>query len=251
MGVVMKKLDDKKIIPCIIFSNNTSFAYKVRLKLDTMGISAEYKHQFSQLLDFVIENQEGLVFISTKSKRCQEYIERYAASQAGRNLSFIFLKDNVDLGIKTDNQFSFVASYESLQDLLPTIFAKSNTRRYLTPTISPEEIDKYLSIVLKSFRVSAQHLGYYYIKDCVQLLSGDKAGEYTTIKDVYKIIATKYNKLTANIEKSIRVCINKSYQKANDMYDTVFNSEKLSNLSFINFLVEKTKQMNSTISTNE
>ena len=247
----MKRIEEKKVIPCIIFSNNTSFAYKLRLKLDLLGISAEYKYKFSQLLDFVIENQEGLVFVSTKSKRCQEYLDKYAKSQAGRNLSFIFLKDDVELGVEIDNQFSFITSYDTLQDLLPTVFAKSSTRKYLTPTISPEEIDKYLSIILKSFRVSAQHLGYHYIKDCVQLLTSDRDGEYTAIKDVYKIIASKYNKLTASIEKSIRVCINKSYQKANDVYDTVFNTEKLSNLSFINFLVEKTKQMNSTISTNK
>ena len=246
----MRKVEEKKVIPCIIFSNNTSFAYKLRLKLDTLGLTAEYKYKFSQLLDFVIENQEGIVFVSTKSKRCQEYLEKYATCQAGRNLSFVFLKDDVDVGVKTDNQFSFITSYDSLQDILPTILNKSNTRKYLTPTISPEEIDKYLSIILKSFRVSAQHLGYHYIKECVQLLTSDKNGEYTAIKDVYKIIASKYNKLTASIEKSIRVCINKSYQKANVVYDTVFSSEKLSNLSFINFLVEKTKQMNSTVSTN-
>lgn len=247
----MKNIEEKKVIPCIIFSNNTSFAYKVRLKLDSLGISAEYKHKFSQLLDFVIENQEGMVFISTKSQRCQSYLEKYASSQAGRNLSFVFLKDDIELGVETDNQFSFIASYDCLQDVLPTIFAKSNTRKYLTPTISPEEVDKYLSIILKSFRVSAQHLGYHYIKDCVQLLTSDRNGEYTAIKDVYKIIASKYNKLTASIEKSIRVCINKSYEKANAVYDTIFNTEKLSNLSFINFLVEKTKQMNSTVSTNK
>lgn len=247
----MKNIEEKKIIPCIIFSNNTSFAYKVRLKLDSLGISAEYKHKFSQLLDFVIENQEGMVFISTKSQRCQSYLEKYASSQAGRNLSFVFLKDDIELGVETDNQFSFIASYDCLQDVLPTILAKSNTRKYLTPTISPEEVDKYLSIILKSFRVSAQHLGYHYIKDCVQLLTSDRNGEYTAIKDVYKIIASKYNKLTASIEKSIRVCINKSYEKANAVYDTIFNNEKLSNLSFINFLVEKTKQMNSTVSTNK
>ena len=65
----MKKINDKKELPCIIFSNNRSFAYKLRLKLNDLGIKTEYKDRFSQLLDFVIENSEGMVFVSTKSKR--------------------------------------------------------------------------------------------------------------------------------------------------------------------------------------
>lgn len=247
----MKKINDKKELPCIIFSNNRSFAYKLRLKLNDLGIKTEYKDRFSQLLDFVIENSEGMVFVSTKSKRCKDYIEKYAASQAGRNLSFIFLEDENELEYCSDNCFSFTTSYDKIQEVLPSIFAKSNTRKYITPSVSPEEIDKYLSIVLKSFRVSAQHLGYYYIKDCVQLLSSDNKDDYTSIKDVYKTIATKYNKLTSSIEKSIRVCINKSYQKANDIYDSIFDSEKVSNLSFINFLVEKTKEISMVASTDE
>lgn len=246
----MKKINEKKQMPCIIFSNNRSFAYKLRLKLNDLGITSEYKYRFSQLLDFVIENNEGMVFVSTKSQRCKEYIEKYASSQAGRNLSFIFFQDDNELDYSSDNCFSFTTTFDKVQDILPNIMAKSNTRKYVTPTVSPEEIDKYLSIVLKSFRVSAQHLGYYYIKDCVQLLSSSK-DNYTSIKEVYKIIAGKYNKLTSSIEKSIRVCINKSYQKANSVYDSVFESEKVSNLSFINFLVEKTKEISTVASTNK
>jgi hypothetical protein len=181
---------------------------------------------------------------------CQKYLEKYASSQAGRNISFIFLNDDGDVKVKADNQFSFVLNFAEIQERLPEILAKSKTRRYLTPSINPEEIDKHLSIILKGFKISSQHLGYQYLKDCVQLLSGENKDQYTTIKEVYKIIAGKYNKLTSSIEKSIRVCINKSYQKANDIYDSVFSSEKLSNLSFINFLVEKTKQMNSVATTN-
>jgi hypothetical protein len=245
----MKKNNDKKEMPCIIFSNNRSFAYKLRLKLSDLGIKSEYKDRLSQLLDFVIENTEGMVFVSTKSRRCKEYLEKYASSQAGRNLSFVFFQDDNDLEFNSDNCFSFITTYEKVQDILPTILAKSNTRKYITPTVSPEEIDKYLSIILKSFRVSAKHLGYYYIKDCVQLLSCDCKDDYTSIKDVYKTIAGKYNKLTSSIEKSIRVCISKSYQKANDVYNSIFESEKVSNLTFINFLVEKTKNISTIAST--
>ncbi len=245
----MKKSNVKKEIPCIIFSNNRSFAYKLRLKLNDLGLKSEYKDRFSQLLDFVIENNEGMVFVSTKSRRCKEYLEKYASSQAGRNLSFVFFQDDNELLYNSDNSFSFTTTFDKLQDILPNIFAKTNTRKYVTPSISPEEIDKYLSIVLKSFRVSAQHLGYYYIKDCVQLLSSSGRDNYTSIKDVYKTIAGKYNKLTSSIEKSIRVCISKSYQKANNVYDGVFDCEKVSNLTFINFLVEKTKEISTVAST--
>lgn len=244
----MKETKEKSEMPCIIFSNNRSFAYKVRLKLSDLGIKSQYKNKFLHLLDFIIENEEGLVIISTKSRLCQKYLERYARSQAGRNISFVFLKNDVEVSVATDNQFSFITTYEQLQEQLPVILAKSSTRKYQTPTILPEQIDKCLTIVLKSFRVSTQHLGYYYVKDCVQLLSGDKKDQFRTIKEVYKIIANKYSKLTSSIEKSIRVCIQKSYKKANDIYDSVFSTEKLSNLSFINFLVEKTKQMNTTLS---
>ncbi len=239
--------ESKKTIPCIIFSNNTSFAYKVRLKLNSLGIKLQYKYRFSQLLDFIIENQEGIVFISTKSQRCQKYIERYASSQAGRNISFVFFKDNADIQVHSDNTFSFETTFENLQDILPKIMVTSSTRKYILNKVSPEEIDKNLSVVLKGFKVSSQHLGYYYLKDCVQLISADTKQEYTAIKDIYKIVAKKYNKLTSSIEKSIRVCITKSYQKASGVYDSVFADEKLSNLTFINFLVEKTKQMNSSV----
>lgn len=239
----MKKSQDKKFLPCIIFSGDASYAYRVRLKLSNLDLQAEYISKISDLLDFIIEHKEGIIFVSTKSMKCLRYLEKYAVNQIGRNISVIFLKDTAESSINIDNQFSFLIGFDELQEMLPVIISKANIRKHNVSTISPEEIDRYVSIQLKNFQISSQHLGYYYIKDCVQILSGNNKGEYTSIKEVYEIIANKYNKLTASIEKSIRISIGKAYQKANDFYDSIFVSERVSNLSFITFLVEKTKQM--------
>lgn len=240
-------LENVKSLPCIILSSNSSYAYKVRLKLNNLGIKAEYKNRYFELLDFIIENDEGLIFIYTKSRTCQKYIEKYTLSKMGKNFTFVFLQDNIEMVINPDNKYLFVSTYENIQDIIPMILLQTNVRKCNLNKISSEKIEKYLSLILKSFNISSNYLGYHYIKDCVHLLNGDGKKDYPTIKEVYKIIGQKYNKLASNIEKSIRICIRKSQSKASDIYSCIFLNGKISNSLFINFLLDKIKMMNNEV----
>ena len=65
-------MNKKTKITGVILTNDSSFAYKFRTKLKAMGIDADYTSYLIGLLDYLIDKQEGIVFIRSKSERCKK-----------------------------------------------------------------------------------------------------------------------------------------------------------------------------------
>jgi len=234
---------DLKKYPCIIFSKSMEIAYNLRLKLNSLGFESEYKNRIVDLFDFILDNKEGLVIIYTKSQILQNYIERFALSQAGRDLAFVFVKNDFKLKVIGDDLFSFVVDYNNFLDVIPKVISKSSDRLF-TKNISPEVINFQIDLILKNFEISKKYLGYRYIKDCVKIMYGNKSNEYTSLKDIYMSLATKYQKEPSSIEKTIRDCIKKAYKKSKEKFNNVFINHRISNLTFINYILENLEQTN-------
>ena len=65
--------------------------------------------------------------------------------------------------------------------------------------------------------------------------------ESLLLKDVYTMVATKFNKSVDNIEKSIRSAIRQSIDNYPELYKCVCRTDKITSLYLIKFMVNNIK----------
>ena len=226
----------------IILSNDSSFSYNFRSKLFNVGIEVEYSGYLGGLLDFLLENDEGLVFIKSNSDRCIKYIKQYALLQNNKNFAFIFIKDNSGIDITCDNIFTFVCTNDDVISRIPQIIEKMRSKIQCSDTISTSKIEQYILLLFKSLKFPYNTNGYGYLKDCIFVMM-DPSNKSRKLKDAYNIVAQKYNKLSTNIEKSIRLAITNFIRKSSVVATCIFGKDTITNNEFISYMINTIKQL--------
>ena len=227
----------------MIYSKNTNYAYKVRTKTLGLGINTQYIRKIDELLDYVLKHDEGIIFIDINNERFQKYAKEFALLQRNKNLSIVYLTDNIEVKVDCDSIYTFQSSYDELQNVIPSILNIRHSRHNNLDSFCNVDIDKYLSLIIKEFQLPEKLTGYNYIYDCVKVFLQSREKKYNIIKEAYTIVANRYKKNVSNIEKSIRTVISKAVQKSPEPFRRAFKNDKVSNLNFIVYLVEKVKTM--------
>lgn len=228
----------------IIFSNNSNYAYNLRTKVNGLGINVHYKNTLTGLMDFILDNHQGIIFIDSGCKKYLTYIKKYSLVQDSRNFSFVFLTDNYDINIECDNIFTFKSSYDEVQETLNLISELMMSRKNTLYINADSHIDKCLSFLLSEFNLSKKLSGTLYINDCVKSLLTCRDKKYNILKDIYELVARRYKKNITNIEKSIRLALVSAKKTNPEPFRKVFDNLDVTNSKFINYLVEKIKTMN-------
>lgn len=235
---------DNTKVSGIILTSDTNFAYNFRLKVKRLGvINIEYRSYLTGLLDFLIEKEEGIVFIKTKSQRCLDYISKYALLQNNKNFVFVFITDDNCRSINCDNVYTFQSAFESIDILLPNIINKMHTRLYPSDAIPNSKIEEYIDKLFKSLKFPFNVAGYDYLRDCVKIMLEEGNKKQLILKNVYEIIAKRYDRNSANIEKSIRLAITNFIKTSAVTVNCIFGSEKVSNSEFISYMINTIKTL--------
>ena len=235
----MQQLLDK-IVPCAIFTRNSTCKCKLKGKLEVYGFCPKCISGLDELLDFLFENDKGLVFVDSNSYRLNSYIIKYAKKQITGNVSFVFLNDNNDFVLDCDNVFSFISSYDRIDSTIELIYNKGLFRKKHLDNIPEVFIDKELSKILNEYCFPKSFNGYSYIKDCVHImLSIENA--HLTLNQVYDIVALKYEKNASVIEKGIRQIISVVVDNSSVTIIKDIGVNKLSNLKLLKYLIEYIK----------
>lgn len=229
-------------INAIILSNDSSFSYNFRSKLLELGMDVQYSGCFGGLLDFLLENDKGLVFVKTGSCRCQRYIKQYSLLQNDKNIVFIFINDNDSLNIDCDNIFTYECKQSDLCSKLPYIIRSMKNRIGCSSYISSSKIEQYISLLFKSLKFPYNINGYDYLKDCICIMM-DHKNNCSTLKDSYNIIAQKHNKFPANIEKSIRLAIGNFIKQSSIMVKCIFGKDTVTNNEFVSYMINTIRQL--------
>lgn len=119
------------------------------------------------------------------------------------------------------------------------------TDLYKAMKSSEMSIEKRVSALLYDLMLPPSYKGYRYLKDAILMLCDDDYECTSFTKNIYPVIADKYETTSQNIEKNIRTAVNKIYE-VNSEYDlekTLGKSpiiyDKPSNVKFITFCAEK------------
>ena len=67
-------------------------------------------------------------------------------------------------------------------------------------------IDGDLDIVFGYLNISSRKFGYRYWKDAIFLFISSEKMQVSVCKDIYPVIAQKYNKSSSSIERAMRLC---------------------------------------------
>lgn len=109
-----------------------------------------------------------------------------------------------------------------------------------------KDIDSFIVDILHTLGMPSNIKGYYYIKEAISLIIKNEYNNYS--KELYPIIADKYNTTVSNVEKSIRVAIEISMLRSDikviqNIFGNSINYDKSkpTNKEFLNTLSEKVK----------
>lgn len=105
--------------------------------------------------------------------------------------------------------------------------------------------EKRASVLLYDLMLPPSYKGYKYLKDAILMLCDDNCDCTSFTKNIYPVIAGKYETTSQNIEKNIRSAVNRIYEvNAKEDLEKVLGKspiifEKPSNVKFITFCAEK------------
>lgn len=224
-----------------IFTHNFNYAYKVRNRLSSDNIQIGCCSTITDLLDFLFYHEQGVVLIDGCSPRVQSYIVRYSTRQLRGNISFVFLNDNMNLEIDCDNKYTFISNYDRLPDTIALIKDKMVSRRNYADYIPEANANIELTKILRYFNFPLAYKGYEYIRDCVSIMLSE-VGQNLSLKEVYEIVGHNQNKSCASIEKCIRKILTEACTKNPDKFLQKLNRAKVSNLEFLNYLVDTIRE---------
>lgn len=237
-GVEMKNLE----LSNIIFTKDSNYAYKLRNKLNEANIKTDYVNDAEALLFSMFNNNRGLVFIDLKYARFLTLIKEYSKHQLSRNFCFIYLTDNKNYEVEFDNKLIFVSDYENVLQTAILAIDSLNQREKSKFTVPESYVENSLLNILISLDISTKHTGYELIKDSIKILINKQNKSNSIImKEVYKEVGLMHSKAPANVEKSIRLALNKALQSNPEAFQNLFKNVKVSNSVILNFIAENIK----------
>ena len=231
----------KNEINNIIFTKDGNYAYNLRNKLEGINIKAGYVKDMEALLYFMFKNEKGIIFLDLKYARCLPIIKEYLQHQSSRNYCFICLTDNKSCEVECDNKSIFVADFENIIPVVKLAIKEMEIREKIKFAVPDGYVDCKLSEVLYSLNISSKHLGYELIKDAIKIMLNIHTRPVVFMKDIYQQIADIRGKEPANVEKSIRLALDKAEECNLELYKQLFNNQKVSNTIILNYINETIK----------
>ncbi len=116
-------------------------------------------------------------------------------------------------------------------------------RIYNSIEISAADVYRLSIEILCEYHVSSKLLGYNLIIECVNAIIGYSGDDIVYSTYIYPRVASIYHKTPTNVEKCIRMSINKAKNERPELFDnSIFGTGKLSNVVFINHVTEEVRK---------
>ncbi len=221
------------------YTRNEMVAYNVRNKCKTQNIEMEYLSDLGEMLEYLISNKGGVVIIDLKYFKHSKLISEYCNIRNCGKYRFVYLVENENEFENTCEDIE-VFSYEEISQLislLPKILEDLNAKN-----ISNQKncVSNAITEILESYKISPKHIGFNYLKDCIDLSRKCKTGCLDLSKNIYPNIAKMYNTTEDNVEKNIRIAIKSASLLHPELYDEkTFCDGKVTNRKFVSHIIQE------------
>ena len=230
-------------IDVALYTKDENLAYKFRTKYNSSFLDIKYLSDFGNLALYLLSGQGGIVVFDL---RCVQFLNLLSAFSHFRNngeFIFIYLTDNFE-EVEINDFNSFVCSFDDVGELVN----KLSLRFFDASNYKNEEKEKYYTrIILKileEYKISPKHKGFDYLKDSISLALKYKQKDLYLNTTIYPQVAKIHNTTTKNVEKSIRLAINRAAILFPEVYnDDVFKDSKVTSSKFVSYVINKIENL--------
>lgn len=227
----------------IAYSNDKSQIYKIRESCKSMGYELIYASSCEEILKLIKEYNCSFVLLDVSDPLVIMEIIDGLNGISGH--SVIIINENISKDFKFIGRNVFAISYADLMSVIKLI--DLSKKENVKDNYIEQNKDMFMAVteVLYQIGIPINMSGFDYLRYAV--VEYEKIGEGTINirKDIYQMVADRFNKTPSCIEKGIRTCIAKANQdkKLSKIID-VLGIVKLSNSVIISYVADKVK-MNS------
>lgn len=223
----------------VYYTKNLPNAYEMRNRCKKDNIEVEYLKGIGNLLSFLITKEKGIVILDLKYFKSFKILSEFCIFRNNGEYKFVCLTDDKSKVKFVDKNVS-VYSYEEvskLQENLPKIIVETNTvceynRKALLTNIVTQ--------ILENYKISPKHVGFNYLKDCIDIAIRHKRDVLFLNKDIYPVVAQMYRTTIDNVEKNIRLAIKSASTNHPELYSKdTFCDGKVTNRTFVSHIVEE------------
>ena len=221
------------------YTKNRMRAYNMRNKCNMRGIDVRYLTDLGDFLDYLISCKKGIIILDLKYFKYSRMISEFCHFRNNGEYKFVYFTEDKDRVIVTDENicvYSYVEVDEFL-DKLPQIIVDTNT---ICEHNRKANVSNIITNVLESYKISPKHIGFNYLKDCIDIASKNKREMVVLNKYIYPLVAKMYNTTIDNVEKNIRLAIKSASQNHPELYNkNTFCDGKITNRTFVSHVIEE------------
>lgn len=225
---------------------NFERAYQIKNMCWHTNYEVQNISEFSELVYAIHKQQVNLLIVDGETvKITEEFLEVVKGSKmvAPDNIFFVGYEGSDALQVNNINRF--LISYSDLADAfinnqqkLEFNIEKSKAMQY-----DSNFINSYLTQYLIQLGFFPKHVGFYYIKQCIEeaLTHNGVLGSLST--EIYPCVARRNGTSVVNVERNIRHSIERANKFAGEkemaLKDIYHNHKHISNRAFLAFLLDQ------------
>lgn len=225
---------------------NIERAYQIKNMLWNSNFQLVNISDFSELVYSIHRKQINLLIVDGETiKLTEEFLEVVNGNKMAvpDNIFFVGYQSSDNLNI--NNSDKFLVSYSGFSDAFFENLTKLsfNVEKNKSNKFDSNFINSYLTQYLIRLGFFPKHMGFYYIKQCIEeaLAHNGVLGSLST--EIYPSVARRNGTNAINIERNIRnsiECANKYADGKEDSLKNMYHNQKhISNRAFLAFLLDQ------------
>lgn len=221
------------------YTKSVTNAYNLRNKCRMINLDVSYLADLDNLLVQIISNPKAVIIIDIKYLRHLRMISSFCHFRNRGEYKFVYLTPSMDnVHIVEDNIHAY--TYEQMSELVDDLPKMIEAINNSIDNGKNEIMSNLIAQILEVYKINPKHIGFSYLKDCVEIVSKDKFQAKSLATKVYSIIAKKYNTTVKSVEKDIRFTIKNASASHPEIYGKdSFCEGKITNRKFVMHIVEE------------
>lgn len=235
----------------IFFSkNNLLLGDKIRKVMKKIDCEVFYFNDLGQTVDFLTTSKNTMVFIEKTFSKYIKVIAGLMSSNVFHETAVVFLDDSEELKPYLNEKNIYSINESINENEIFDVVNKFMFRLESGFDIDMTQVKLLSSKILMDIGLSIKHVGFIYMKDCIEYIARKHFKLFGLHGDVYKHVACLNNTNECNVERSIRNCIMQAKKKEGTLiYELNKKSNfDITNKSFLGIVLEKLQEEYASVS---
>ena len=229
----------------IFFSkNNLLLGDRIRRVIKKTDNELFYYNDLGKTVDFLTSSKNTLVFVEKTFSKYIKVVAGLMSSNLFHETAIVFIDDSDEIKSYVNNKNIYAVSENIDENEIFDVINKFVFRTELGDDLDLKQVKSITSKILMDLGVSIKHIGFMYMKDCIEYIAKKHFKLFGLHGDVYKHVACLNGTNECNVERSIRNCIMQAKRIEGTIIHEMsqkFNYE-ITNKTFLGYVIERVQQ---------